>query len=293
LCLRSGRNPLIVKSYVAVFVCMAVRAIHLEWVSDLSTEAFIAALTRFISRRRLPANIYSDGGFIGTDNELKKLKLFIDSETHQNSISDFMANKGVKFNFNPPRAPHHGGLWEAGVKAMKYHLKRVIQDRKLSIEEFLTLLAQVEASLNSRPLTQLSSDPNNYNVLTPGHSLVGDSFSSIPQQDITHLNPNRLSRWQAVQQIYQHFWRRWSSEYLVTLQSRPKWFNNQPNIEPGVLVLLRDDDPEWGPLKWKLGRVVKVYPGKDGKVRVCKVKVPNGREYKRPVVKLSPLPIYE
>jgi len=295
LCLRTGRNPIVVKAYVALFICMSVRAIHLEWVSDQSTPAFVAALTRFISRRGQPSDIYCDGGknFVGANNEIKEFLNHVQSKDHVDSVSTFLANKGINFHFNPPYSPHHGGLWEAGVKSMKYHLKRVIEDRKLSIEEFVTLLSQVEASLNSRPLTPLSSDPNDYGILTPGHFLTGDSLTSLPQPDLTQLKPHHLDRWQYVQRIFQHFWRRWNVEYLRTLQSRPKWYTTQPNMDIGVLVLIQDDDPNWGPLRWKLGRIIKTYPGHDGLIRVCDVKTPSGSVYKRPITKLSPLPIYQ
>lgn len=176
---------------------------------------------------------------------------------------------------------------------MKKHLKVVVGDRKLSLEEFGTLLCQVEACLNSRPMTQMSTDPSDLSVLTPGHFLIGSSLTALPQDDLTHLKVGCLSRWQAVQHAFQHFWRRWSSEYLSILQSRPKWYAPQPNLDPGILVLIRDDEPAWGPLKWKLGRILKSYMGSDGHTRVCDITTGSGSIYTRPIVKLSPLPIYD
>jgi hypothetical protein len=295
LCVRGGRNPIVLKAYVSLFVCMATRAIHLELASDLSTPAFMCAPKRFIARRGRPAHLYCDGGpnFLGVRNEIKEFMAFMNSAPHLHELTGFLANEGIDFHFNPPQSPHHGGLWEAGVKQMKYHLKRVTEAKKFSIEEFTTILAQVEACLNSRPLTQLTTDPNDFSVLTPGHFLVGDSLTSLPEDDLTHLPIGRLSRWQATQQAYQHFWRRWSSKYLSLLQSRPKWFSPLPDLKPGILVLIRDDSPTWGPLKWKLGRISKVYPAPDGKTRVCDVTTSTGAIYKRPIVKLSPLPIYD
>lgn len=294
LCPTPGRNPKIVKHYVSIFVCMATRAVHFELVGDLTTPAFVNALTRFISRRGLPTDLYCDGGknFVGAKNEMVQFTKLMKSTPHQDTIQNFFSSKEIRYHFNPPLSPHHGGLWEAGVKSMKFHLKRVIESRHLSIEEFLTLLCQVEACLNSRPLTQLSTDPNDFGALTPGHFLTGDSLTVPPQNNVMDININRLSRWQVVQHLFQHFWRRWNSEYLNTLQSRPKWYAPQPNLEVGILVLIRDDEPTWGPLKWKLGRISAVYPGSDGKVRVCDVKTASGAVYKRPISKLSPLPIY-
>ena len=308
LSLRTGRKPPMTKAWVSLFICLATRAIHLELVMDLTTEAFIAAFTRFISRRGRPDNLYSDDGtnFVGASNEMKEFYAFYETKQTQKVLADFFSGKEIMFNFNPPRAPHHGGLWEAGVKSMKHHLKRVMDDKILTIEEFGTLLTQVEACLNSRPLTPLSTDPNDMEALTPAHFLMSGSLQLLPKHDITHIKQNRLSRWQVVQQMSQHVWKRWSSDYLTLLQKRPKWFQPQPNIEKGTLVLVRDDDPAWGPLNWKLGRVSEVFPGRDGNTRVCDVQTIKILEevdkdglpkvykkiFRRRIVKLSPLPIY-
>ncbi|KMQ91587.1 hypothetical protein RF55_8527 [Lasius niger] len=108
----------------------------------------------------------------------------------------------IAWSFNPPSAPHFGGLWKSGVKAIKTHLKRVIGDQILTIEEFNTLLAQVEAVLNSRPLCPLSSDPNDLGVLSPGHFLTLEPLVSVPHVDLELVPINRLSRWQMVQHQY-------------------------------------------------------------------------------------------
>jgi len=155
LCLVRGRNPKLMKMYVCVFICMATKAIHLELSGDLSTPCFIGARSRFIARRGYPTDIYCDGGknFVGAKNEMLEFQKFINSNSHQFSVHELLTSRGIKYHINPPLAPHHGGLWEAGVKSMKHHLKRVLDNHHLSIEEFTTLLCQVEACLNSRPLT--------------------------------------------------------------------------------------------------------------------------------------------
>jgi hypothetical protein len=185
---------------------------------------------------------------------------------------------------------------------MKYHLRRVVNDRHLSIEEFSTLLCQVEAALNSRPLTQMSIDPNDFEALTPGHFLIQRGFTALPQENLTEVKPNYLSRWQLIQQMAQHHFRRWSSEYLQQLQPKIKWRNSQDNIQVGALVLIHDAESQLGPLKWKLGRIVTTHPGIDGKVRVCDIRyrVPptakNPEKFKvtrRAITKISQLPISE
>lgn len=163
--LRSIRH---VKVYLCIFVCMATKAVHIEVVTDMTTDAFLAALTRFVSRRGLSTNLYSDCGtnFVGADNALKKI---IKSTQSSNQFKDFVSTKGIIFHFNPPSAPHQGGLWESAIKSAKHHLKRVIGTNILTLAEFSTLTTQVEAVLNSRPLTPLSSDPSDLTPLTPGH----------------------------------------------------------------------------------------------------------------------------
>ncbi|XP_071033032.1 uncharacterized protein [Parasteatoda tepidariorum] len=150
------------KMYVAVFVCFATRAIHLEIVSDLSSEALIACLKRFFARRGKCSTIFSDNAtnFRGACNELKKLFKLVNTQEPQ--LLDYLLLEEVEWKFIPPRAPHFGGIWEAGVKAFKTHLKKTIGDSKLTLEEFLTLVTQIEGMLNSRPITPLSSDSKDF-----------------------------------------------------------------------------------------------------------------------------------
>ena len=273
------------KCYFALFVCMSTKACHLESVTELSTEAFIATFKRFISRRGPSSHMYSDCGtnFVGADNEMKML---LESSNHNQLLNRHLTDQGITWHFNPASAPHQGGLWEAGVKSTKYHLKRVIGQNILTLEEFNTVLCQVEACLNSRPLCALSSDPSDFNVLTPGHFLIGEPLTAIPEPDLTEIKINKLSRWQHAQQIVQHFWRRWSSEYLTSLQQRFKWTSKRADLQVGDLVIVKEDNLP--PNKWKMGRVILVHPGEDALVRVVTVKTGTG-EVKRPVVKLCPI----
>ena len=151
------RKPVYVKSYVSVFVCLSIKAIHLELVTNLTAEAFTAALRRFISRRGRPLVIWSDNGsnFVGAANDPKALFEFLSDPKVQQSLSEFCGSENVQWKFIPERAPHFGGLWEAAVKSMKKHLKKTIGDAKLTYEELVTVLAQIESCMNSRPLTPL------------------------------------------------------------------------------------------------------------------------------------------
>lgn len=272
-----------VKGYLALFVCMAIKAVHIEVVSDLTTDAFIAGLHRFVSRRGLPSDIFSDCGtnFKGANRELQRL---FAEPAAQEAYSGAIA---CQWHFNPPASPHFGGLWEAAVKSCKYHLKRVIGNQMLTFEEMATLVSRIEAILNSRPITPQSSSPHDLNPLTPGHFLVGGPIVTIPEPDLTPIPINRLRRWQLLTLFHQSFWNRWTSEYLTSLQNRAKWIRPTINIAVGDLVILRF--PNLPPTIWKLGRVELVHPGDDGVVRVVTVRTTDGT-YKRPVVKLIALP---
>jgi hypothetical protein len=268
---------LLAKSYVAVFVCFSTKAIHLELVSDCTSDSFLAAFRRFISRRGNVTTMYSDNGtnFVGANKELQTLKqLFKDSQFQQELFSESL-KYNTNWKFIPANSPHWGGLWEAGVKSVKGHIKRVVGDTSLTFEEMYTFLTQVEACVNSRPITQLSTDPNDLIPLTPGHFLIGDRLTTVLEPDLTPIRLNRLSRWQLVQQLQQHFWRRWSSEYLHHLQQRSKWQDKTDKpFKVGSLVLLCDDNLP--PLQWKLGRIQELHPGSDGLVRAVTVKTLTG-----------------
>ncbi|GFW51217.1 integrase catalytic domain-containing protein [Trichonephila clavipes] len=112
------------------------------------------------------------------------------------TLAEFLTNESIEWNVIPPRSPNHGGLWEAGVKAFKFHLKRVVGNAHLTLEEFITILCEIEAVLNSRPLTPLTSNFDDFETLTPGHFLVGRPLTSIVEAQITNINENQLSRWE-------------------------------------------------------------------------------------------------
>nr|XP_044248544.1 uncharacterized protein LOC123002442 [Drosophila takahashii] len=284
------RNKAPHKCYIAVFVCFSTKAAHLEVVQDLTTDSFIAALRRFISLRGSPRTIWSDNAtnFVGAKSELAELKELFLSEQHTRSISSVCLADGIDWKFIPPRAPHFGGLWEAAVKSAKFHFYRVVGASILAIDELRTLAYEISAILNSRPLCPISENAENLEVLTPAHFLKGSSFTKFPEPDITHLREGCLSRWQRVTQMQQHFWKRWSSEYLTLLQERSKWRVETSNIKVGSIVLLKEDNVP--PLRWQLGRIEEVIPGGDGVIRVAMVRVATSL-IKRAVAKLAVLPI--
>ncbi|XP_031358230.1 uncharacterized protein LOC116181919 [Photinus pyralis] len=292
VCQQRRRNAALHKGYVAVFVCFSTKATHLELVSNLTTEAFINALKRFVSRREYIANIYSDNAtnFVGAKNEMEQISNLLTSADYKDKFSRVLLECNTKWHFIPPRSPHFGGLWEAAVKAAKYHIKRVVGDNVLTYEEMHTLIVQVEACLNSRPLTCISNDPNDLSALTPSHFLIGDSLKALPQPDVTQENVNSLTHWKKIQHMYQGFWNRWSKEYLSQLQQRAKWSKhyNQAELKVGQLVSIKENNLP--PLLWKLGRIVQVHPGADATIRVVSIRTARGLQ-KVAVRNISIIPV--
>ncbi|GFV36985.1 integrase catalytic domain-containing protein [Trichonephila clavipes] len=268
---KGQRKGVYNKIYVCIFICFVSKAVHLDIVTDLTSNAFIATLKRFIFRRGKCAKLYSDNAtnFVGANIELKK-KMFNLVCKPDEALASYMASEGIDWKFLPPRAPNFGGLWEAGVKSFKFYLKRVVGNIRLTYEEFLTVIIQIEGMLNSRPLVPLSSDLDDLNVLTPSHFLIGRSITSIVEPDLTNLNENRLDNWQKITKIIQLIWKRWSVDYLNSLQQRNKWHFDKKNAKIGDMVIIKEDNlPS---CQWSLGRINNIYPGKDSKVRVAEVK---------------------
>ncbi|XP_036317843.1 uncharacterized protein LOC118732844 [Rhagoletis pomonella] len=245
-----GRPP--VKTYIAVFVCFTSKAVHLELVTDLSSNCFIFALKMFIGRRGMPKKIYSDDAtnFVGADRKLRELRdAFL---AHQPEVEKYAATEGFSFDFIPPRAPHFGGLWEAAVKSTKHLLVRAIGNALLIAEELQTLLAEIEAILNSRPLTPMSQDPNDGEALIPAHLLIGCPLRALPPAQVPTDPMRCCDRWQLVCCLKQHFWRQWSKNYLTGLQERNKWLYPQRNLQLNDLVLVQEDNIPTQ--QWVLGR---------------------------------------
>ncbi|XP_039287855.1 uncharacterized protein LOC120352198 [Nilaparvata lugens] len=283
------RNPVILKAYICLFVCMSTKAVHIELVSDLSTPAFLAAFQRFLSRHGPCRVICSDCGtnFVGAHEQLVQLSKFVNSSTFQTSLIGDLSDYRIDWKFMPPGAPHFGGIWEANIKATKSHLFRVIGTQLLTYEEMNAVLVQVEAVLNSRPLCPMSEDPSEPLALTPAHFLKLTPLKAFPMEDVVDSPVNCLTRFQLVNQLVQSYWRRWRVEYLHELQKRGKWWKSSTPLEVGTVVIV--DQPNLPPLQWPLGIVEQVFPGMDGQVRVALVHLKNGC-LKQPVTKLFPLP---
>ena len=282
-----GKKP--TKAYIAVFCCFATKAVHLELVTDLTTAGFLGALQRFTGRRGRCKTIYCDNAtnFKGASNQLAELDDVIFSTNAQEQIIRDNSNRGINFKFIPPRAPNFGGLWEAEVKSAKYLLVRGASSASLTYEELETVMIGIEAILNSRPLTPMSSDPNDLSAITPGHFLIGEPLTSIPDP---HKSDDKLTiaqRWELVSRLKHDFWKRWSHEYLSELQYRRKWKTESDNLKENDMVIVKDENLPV--MQWPIGRVNKICRGSDGHVRVADIKTSKGI-FRRSIRQLAPLP---
>ncbi|XP_040151923.1 uncharacterized protein LOC120893847 [Anopheles arabiensis] len=279
---ESEKHPVILSSKHPLSALLAV-SIHLT---------FINALRRLIARRGQISELHSDNAttFKGAAHELNRVYKMLKSDEHDRAaIFDWCAMNHMKWKFIPPRAPHFGGLWEAAVKAAKKHIVRTIGTTSITQESMLTLLAQVEQCLNSRPITPLSDEPSDLEPLTPGHFLVGGNLQAVPIIDYTETPSNYLREYQLVQKHLQTIWARWYPEYLQQLQARAKYCNGKSAVlKENTLVIIKEDNVH--PTSWPMGRIVAVHPGKDDVVRVVTVRTASGKQIVRAANRLAVLP---
>ncbi|MEM7284018.1 MAG: hypothetical protein AAF438_20615, partial [Pseudomonadota bacterium] len=268
------------KRYGCLFTCLNCRAVHIEVANSLETDSFINALRRFICRRGCPRSMKSDNGtnFVGGHRELKKSIQEMDND----GINRFLRTKNISWNFNTPAASHHGGVWERLIRSVRKVLHGVIGDALLTDETLTTWLAEVEAILNSRPLTSLSDDPDDAEPLTPNHLLLQLQGPVMPPGSFDRIDGHGRRRWRQAQYLADQFWKRWTKEYIPLLQERRKWQSVTKNFEPGELVLVIDETMPRS--NWSLGRVSAVFPGQDGCVRTVSVQT-KGTVLTRPITK--------
>ena len=199
-------------------------------------------------------------------------------------IGGVLSQDGIQWVFNPPAAPHMGGVWERLVRSCKKALDVVLRNQVLTDEVLLTAFAEVEWLVNSRPLTEVSSDVDDLEALTPNHFIIGRGTLNLPPGVFIDKEMSSHKRWRQAQVVATHIWNRWLREYLPRLITRKKWLQPTANVKIGDLVLVSDYAVPRG--YWPLGKIVKVFPGHDNVVRSAEVKTKFG-VMKRPVTKLA------
>lgn len=276
---KQGRSE--VKRYGCLFTCLATRAVHLEVAHSMTTDSFLGALHRFISRRGQPDIMYSDNGtnFTSANKELKNSLRALD----QAKIYDNLRLKQIEWKFNPPAASHMGGAWERMIRTTRRILDMLLGEQRLHDECLLTFMAEVERIINDRPLTAPSSDTSDPLPLSPNDLLLLRSNASIPTGIYDKLSCYTRRWYHQAQYLANVFWKRWVREYLPTLQKREKWQTVQRNFQANDIVLVSDEQIPRG--KWPLGKILETYPDKHGLVRTVKVKTASGVRV-RPIDKI-------
>ena len=280
--MRQGRKT--VKRYGVIFTCMASRSVHLEVAASLDTSSFINALRRFIARRGPIALLRCDNGtnFVGAERELREAV----KEMDKDALAEKLQTENIEWSFNTPSASHHGGIWERLIRSVRSVLAGLMKDcgHVFDDEGLQTLICEVEAILNTRPITTVSSDPNDIEALTPNHLLTGKTKIVTPPPGCFQRHDLYMRRrWRRVQYAANLFWTRWRREYLLLHQPRQKWDTQHRNMSVGDIVIIMDDgEPRY---RWSFGRLIDVHPDDKGLVRSVTVRTRTS-ELSRPVTKI-------
>ncbi|XP_078698382.1 uncharacterized protein LOC144925949 [Branchiostoma floridae x Branchiostoma belcheri] len=282
--IETKRGRSIVKRYGVVFTCMSTRAVHIEKADSLDTDSCIDALRRFIARRGQVKQIWSDNGtnLVGAKAELKKEI----AGWNQDKIKDTLLQKEVDWKFSPPKGSHFGGVWERQIRTIRQVLNAIMKKSPLDDEGLHTLLCETESIVNGRPITAVNNEVDDLEALTPNRLLTMKMKTSLPPNLTSKDDMYARRRWKQVQYLADLFWRRWSKEYLTSLQERQKWSKQRRNLAVGDVVILKEEQCPRG--TWPLGRVIEVMPGNRGLVRRVKVKTQHN-VLERPIDKLCVL----
>ncbi|XP_058449100.1 uncharacterized protein LOC131429066 [Malaya genurostris] len=262
--IKVGRS--VAKRWVVLFTCLTVRAVHLEVAHSLSTEACKMAIRRFVARRGAPLEIYSDNGsnFQGASRDLLD-----EIRNMEQELADTSTDAHTNWIFNPPSAPHFGGVWERLVRSIKVALGSLTTLRNPDDETLLIILAEAESIVNSRPLTYLPLESAVQEALTPNHFLLLSSNGVVrgpkPLKEAEKVYRNN---WDHTRQFVDHFWRRWIAEYMPTIAKRTKWHR-----ETKAPVVVLNEQQRNG---WIRGRIVSLVKGKDSRLRQAVVQTSIG-----------------
>ena len=273
------------KRWAVIFTCLTLRAIHIELTEAMDTSSFTNALRRFLALRGPVTQLRSECGtnFVGARNELEAAM----KEMNNKHVEAFFVRKGCEWVFNPPHASHAGRVWERMIGIARRILDSMLSElvsKQLTHEVLSTLMAEVTAIVNDKPLIPVSNDPEAPEILTPSTLLTQKSSAlTAPFGQFTFKDLHN-AQWRQVQYLANVFWARWRKEFLPLLQPRRKWQSEQPNLQEGDLVLLRSKEVARN--RWPLARVMKAQESADGKVR--KVELLTAKDgvkhmYSRPV----------
>ena len=287
------------KVWICLYTCCVTRAVHLDVVTNLSAQAFIRCFKRFVARRGLPVKIISDNG-----KAFKAAAKIIQKILSHEDVAQHLSGLRIEWTFNIERAPWWGGVFERMIKSTKTCLRKTIGRAKLSHDELLTAVTEVEMIVNSRPISYVSPDDIE-EPLTPSHLLMGRRVLSLPdnlyhnreEEYSPDTNPELLTkRMRHLNNILDRFWKRWRTEYLAELRESHRYVKKSrgtTQLSVGDIVVIHDDSKRRG--FWNLGKVERTLPGRDGQVRGAVVRVYTGGKrsklFQRPIQRLYPLEV--
>ena len=294
------------KVWVCLFTCLVVRAIHLELVYDLSAKHFLMCLRRFTARRGVPKEIICDNA-----PQFKLTKTVMDKAWKNmilnEDVKNHMTNEGIQWSFIVEYSPWMGGFYERLVGLVKRSLRKVLRRKCVSLEQLQTLLTEIEAIINSRPLTYVDGDFNSGRALTPSNFLSLNPTVGMPQFETENLQDpdylpklssaeNLLQTWRKGMNLLTQFWKVWKNDYLKSLRERTQTQLHQSrlkaDLEPciGDIVLIHDQTPHGS---WKIGMVNKLISSHDGQIRAAVVKLPSRKMLTRPLKLLYPIECFD
>ena len=291
------------KVWLCLFTCLSTRAILLEVIVDMTAAQFLLCLRRFIALRGRPLQIISDNA-----PQFKLVNKVIDKAwnnvTAHESVIDYVAKEKIDWRYIPEFSPWMGGYYERMVGMVKRCLRKSLGKLALTLMQLQTIVKEIEAVVNTRPLTYVDDDVNHITTLTPAHLLGMSSNVGVPELDTEDgdVDYGRLTsrealiaRWKTSQSHLNQFWKLWQEEYLLSLRETHRIKLKQPRITshlaPTVnsVVIIRDNANVNSRGSWKLGRITKVFESADGQQRSAKVQLSSGKLITRPLTMLYPL----
>ena len=263
------------KVWLCLYTCCVTKAVHLDLVPNLNAFTFLRSFKRFTSRRGIPSKVVSDNS-----KTFKSASKVIQGVLNEPKVKKHFTKLHVEWTFNLEKAPWWGGIFERMIKSAKRCLKKSVGRASLTYDELSTLVTEIEAVLNSRPLTYVSMDDLE-EPLTPSHLLLGYRVLSLPDPPLSddpdyNESANNLSRrMKHLLRTSEKFWKCWKKEYLLELRE----FHRTSQISKGVrdavqegqIVMVYDEGQPRG--LWRVGRIEEVIPGSDGRIRSAQVRV--------------------
>jgi hypothetical protein len=288
--LKMGRGKARKKVWVLVLTCLATRAVHFEPTGGMETTNVLNAISRFADIRGTPETIVSDNqtSFVKADKDLQEWLKTVDFEYIQRATLNYRGSHGIEWVFNPPRAPHFGGVFEIIVKAMKRALVSTIGYEDLDEEEFRTVVSKATWILNHRPIQKVG-DNSDFEALTPSHFLGGIPEDAVFPPDLPHTRSELQERLKIQIRVQQHLWERFQKEIIPELVSRSKWLYQKDNLKEGDIMVEIDEKTSRG--HWKKVRITQIFTSSDNKVRRVEIRDGDGRTFMRPITNLIPLKI--